>query len=154
MDDSIDAEIEQRKKKSREEGGPAIIQTTTFDSNIHQLHKKKNLFKLKSNSYSPTFEHAPIDLMQEFNSELQAFDPGKPVFRPPANYESPSKRATQFLLSTFISCNSLYDYQPINNPKRFITKLTEGALNDNYDNSDCDYILSVNDIIGSKEGHQ
>jgi serine/threonine protein kinase len=42
----------------------------------------------------------------------------------------------------------------VNNPRRVLTKPSKHVQNDGYDNSECDYILYVNDILGSKEGHQ
>jgi serine/threonine protein kinase len=57
-------------------------------------------------------------------------------------------------LQTYVTCNPNYSYQPINNPRRVLTKPSKHAGNNGVDNEDCDYILYVNDIIGSKEGHQ
>lgn len=53
-----------------------------------------------------------------------------------------------------MTCNPNYSYQPINNPRRVLTKPSKHAGNEGYDNEECDYILYVNDILGSTEGHQ
>lgn len=128
------------------------IEAPNPDFNTHMLMKKKTEYRLKTNEYK-LFEHEQrlISTSLRKGPSFQPFSP-QPTFKPTS--DSTMKRATQYLLSTFLACNPFYNFQPINNPKRFITKLSEPAKNDLYDNAECDYILSVNDILGSAEGHQ
>jgi hypothetical protein len=128
------------------------IEAPNPDVNAHMLMKKKTQYRLKTNEFKP-FEHEEqlLSTPERQGPSFQPFSP-QPTFKP--TNDSTTKRATQYLLSTFMTCNPTYNFQPINNPKRFITKLSEPAKNDFYDNAEYDYILSVNDILGSTEGHQ
>ena len=65
-----------------------------------------------------------------------------------------TKSLTRDLVAVFKRCNPRYGYTPNLNPRRILTKPSEGVLNNSYDNADNDYILIVNDIIGTEEGHQ
>ena len=73
---------------------------------------------------------------------------------------------TSDILKIFQKCNPKFNYDPKNNPKRYLTfpsegieislhkkinKLKLGISNDNYDNKDNHYILCVNDKIISPE---
>ena len=40
------------------------------------------------------------------------------------------------------------------NPRRVLTKPSKPALNDGFDNQDGDYILYVNDVLGTKQTNQ
>jgi hypothetical protein len=48
-------------------------------------------------------------------------------------------------------CNPAFRYESSHNPRRVLTKPSKAAHNDGYDNEDYDYILYVNDILGSEE---
>ncbi|KAI8917441.1 kinase-like domain-containing protein [Entophlyctis helioformis] len=60
-------------------------------------------------------------------------------------------RLTRDLLKTYKMCNPSYVYQPLNNPRRVLTKPSKPAHNDGHDNEDWDYILYVNDILGESQ---
>lgn len=62
---------------------------------------------------------------------------------------------TAHLPTTYKLCNTGFNYQSSRNPRRVLTKPSKGVKNDGYDNEDSDYILYVNDILGSEEsGHK
>lgn len=62
---------------------------------------------------------------------------------------------TTHLPSTYRICNHNFNYESSRNPRRVLTKPSKGVKNDGYDNEDSDYILYVNDILGSEEaGHK
>ncbi len=63
-------------------------------------------------------------------------------------------KATRDLAAFYHSCNPEFDWRKDVNPRRVLTKPSQPALNDGYDNEDNDYILYVNDILGSKEHQQ
>ncbi|CAG8500930.1 6388_t:CDS:2 [Diversispora eburnea] len=67
---------------------------------------------------------------------------------------SPLKSLTVFLTSTYNNVNSEFRYELSYNPRRVLTKPSKGTKNDGYDNEDSDYILYVNDILGSEEGQK
>ncbi|EMR11320.1 hypothetical protein PNEG_00349 [Pneumocystis murina B123] len=62
--------------------------------------------------------------------------------------------STIYLTEIFKMCNPKFDYESYKNPKRVLTKPSKGIKNDGYDNEDNDYILYVNDILGSDKGHR
>lgn len=62
--------------------------------------------------------------------------------------------STIYLTEIYKMCNPKFNYEPFKNPKRILTKPSKGTKNDGYDNEDNDYILYVNDILGSDKGHR
>lgn len=67
----------------------------------------------------------------------------------------PLQALTTHLPSTYRICNPDFKYESSRNPRRVLTKPSKGSKNDGYDNEDSDYILYVNDILGSEEtGHK
>lgn len=62
---------------------------------------------------------------------------------------------TTHLPATYRICNPGFKYESSRNPRRVLTKPSKGVKNDGYDNEDSDYILYVNDILGSEDaGHK
>lgn len=74
--------------------------------------------------------------------------------RPEGGFLSPVQAATTHLTQTYRICNPGFNYQTSNNPRRVLTKPSEGVNNHGYDNEDSDYILYVNDVLGIDEGHK
>lgn len=67
----------------------------------------------------------------------------------------PLQALTTQLPATYRICNPGFKYESSRNPRRVLTKPSKGVKNDGYDNEDSDYILYVNDILGSEEaGHK
>lgn len=67
----------------------------------------------------------------------------------------PLQALTAHLPATYRICNPSFKYETSRNPRRVLTKPSKGVKNDGYDNEDSDYILYVNDILGSEEaGHK
>ena len=67
----------------------------------------------------------------------------------------PLQALTTHLPSTYRICNPGFTYESSRNPRRVLTKPSKGSKNDGHDNEDSDYILYVNDILGSEEnGHK
>lgn len=90
------------------------------------------------------------DLRPKVNSQ--------PPFRranPEGGFISPLQALTCHLPATYRICNPNFKYESSRNPRRVLTKPSKGTKNDGYDNEDSDYILYVNDILGSEEaGHK
>lgn len=61
---------------------------------------------------------------------------------------------TSELKATYSACNHGFKYNATNNPRRVLTKPSKASQNEGYDNDDFDYILYVNDVLGSTEGHK
>jgi dual specificity protein kinase YAK1 len=78
----------------------------------------------------------------------------QPPFRranPEGGFISPLQALTTHLPATYRICNPTFQYESSRNPRRVLTKPSKGVKNDGYDNEDSDYILYVNDILGSEE---
>ena len=87
-------------------------------------------------------------------SDLQPRINMQPPFRranPEGGFISPLQALTTHLPSTYRICNPAFQYESSRNPRRVLTKPSKGTKNDGYDNEDSDYILYVNDILGSEE---
>lgn len=91
-------------------------------------------------------------------ADLQPKINSQPAFRradPEGGFISPLQALTSHLPSTYRICNPNFKYESSRNPRRVLTKPSKGVKNDGFDNEDCDYILYVNDILGSEEtGHK
>ncbi|CAI9636031.1 unnamed protein product [Alternaria burnsii] len=91
-------------------------------------------------------------------ADLQPKINAQPPFRranPEGGFISPLQALTAHLPMTYKLCNGGFNYQSSRNPRRVLTKPSKGVKNDGYDNEDSDYILYVNDILGSEEsGHK
>jgi len=66
----------------------------------------------------------------------------------------PLRQLTTNILDTYRICNPQFRYESTHNPRRVLTKPSRPAHNDGYDNDDYDYILYVNDWLGSDDGHK
>ncbi|KAF8839492.1 hypothetical protein BDN67DRAFT_970001 [Paxillus ammoniavirescens] len=66
---------------------------------------------------------------------------------------SPLRQLTTNIVDTYHICNSQFRYESTHNPRRVLTKPSKPSHNDGYDNEDYDYILYVNDWLGSEDGH-
>jgi len=87
-------------------------------------------------------------------ADLQPRVNAQPPFRranPEGGFISPLQALTTHLPSTYRICNPHFQYESSRNPRRVLTKPSKGSKNDGYDNEDSDYILYVNDILGSEE---
>ncbi|OAQ68202.2 kinase Yak1 [Pochonia chlamydosporia 170] len=91
-------------------------------------------------------------------TELRPKNNRQPAFRranPEGGFISPLQALTSHLPATYRICNPSFKYETSRNPRRVLTKPSKGVKNDGYDNEDSDYILYVNDILGSEEaGHK
>ncbi|KAH8703453.1 kinase-like domain-containing protein [Talaromyces proteolyticus] len=102
-------------------------------------------------------ERGPIPKFANIKStqELRPKTHGQPPFRranPEGGFISPLQALTTHLPATYRICNPGFKYETSRNPRRVLTKPSKGVKNDGYDNEDSDYILYVNDILGSEDG--
>lgn len=67
---------------------------------------------------------------------------------------SPLIGLTKNLITTYQLCSSEFVYQTSKNPKRVLTKPSEGKCNNGYDNINSDYILYVNDVLGVEQNRK
>jgi len=111
-------------------------------------------------SLQPPPEKRPVPQFKKLSAltELKPRVNSQPPFRranPEGGFISPLQALTCHLPSTYRICNPNFKYESSRNPRRVLTKPSKGTKNDGYDNEDSDYILYVNDILGSEEaGHK
>ncbi|KAK6543241.1 dual specificity protein kinase yak1 [Orbilia ellipsospora] len=112
-----------------------------------------------SGSYSahrPEIVHSFIRTLQP--KDIVGHTNNQPAYRrahPEGGFISPVQALTCYLPATYRICNPNFKYESSRNPRRVLTKPSKGVKNDGYDNEDSDYILYVNDILGSEEaGHK
>lgn len=68
---------------------------------------------------------------------------------------SPVNGLSVYLTETYGICQpKKFQYSKSTNPKRVLTKPSEAKYNNGFDNEDSDYILYVNDILGTQEGRK
>ncbi|KAH9949599.1 kinase-like protein [Amylocystis lapponica] len=67
---------------------------------------------------------------------------------------SPLRQLTTNIVETYHICNPQFKYESTHNPRRVLTKPSKPSHNDGYDNEDYDYILYVNDWLGTDDGHK
>ncbi|KAJ5731191.1 uncharacterized protein N7483_005699 [Penicillium malachiteum] len=102
----------------------------------------------------------PVPKFQKIKAvqDLQPRVHAQPAYRranPEGGFISPLHALTSHLPATYRICNPNFNYESSRNPRRVLTKPSKGTKNDGYDNEDSDYILYVNDILGSEEaGHK
>ncbi|KAJ5142942.1 uncharacterized protein N7515_001729 [Penicillium bovifimosum] len=102
----------------------------------------------------------PVPKFRKIQSvqELQPRMNVQPAYRranPEGGFISPLQSLTTHLPATYRICNPGFNYESSRNPRRVLTKPSKGVKNDGYDNEDSDYILYVNDILGSEDaGHK
>lgn len=67
---------------------------------------------------------------------------------------SPLRGLTKNLITTYQLCSPDFVYQTSKNPKRVLTKPSEPKYNGGYDNVNSDYILYVNDVLGTEQNRK
>ncbi|EJT74373.1 CMGC/DYRK/YAK protein kinase [Gaeumannomyces tritici R3-111a-1] len=108
----------------------------------------------------PAAERGPVPELKKLRSpaDLRPKINTQPPFRranPEGGFISPLQALTVHLPATYRICNPNFKYESSRNPRRVLTKPSKGTKNDGFDNEDSDYILYVNDILGSEEaGHK
>ncbi|KAF8520413.1 kinase-like domain-containing protein [Hysterangium stoloniferum] len=84
---------------------------------------------------------------------VNAAPPGRRVDHA-GNYLGPLRALTTDITSTYNLCNKQFRYETAHNPRRVLTKPSRPVHNDGFDNEDYDYILYVNDWLGSEDGQK
>lgn len=113
-----------------------------------------------SSSQAPQPSLGPVPRFRKVHSmqDIQHKVNQQPLYRradPEGGFLSPLQALTTHLPATYRICNPGFKYESSRNPRRVLTKPSKGVKNDGYDNEDSDYILYVNDILGSEEaGHK
>nr|CDI53065.1 related to YAK1-ser/thr protein kinase [Melanopsichium pennsylvanicum 4] len=73
---------------------------------------------------------------------------------PTGGFVSPLKALTAYLHHTYHLVNPAFFYELSFNPRRVLTKPSKPVQNEGRDNEESDYILYVNDWLGTEEGHK
>lgn len=89
--------------------------------------------------------------------DLKPFINDKPRYRRASVHSqaiSPLRGLTKNLITTYQLCSPDFVYQTSKNPKRVLTKPSEPKYNGGYDNVNSDYILYVNDVLGTEQNRK
>ncbi|EPX73005.1 CMGC/DYRK/YAK protein kinase Ppk15 [Schizosaccharomyces octosporus yFS286] len=73
---------------------------------------------------------------------------------PNGSFISPLEAVSVKLANTYAICNPKFQFSSEQNPRRPLTKPSEGLHNHGYDNANHDYVLYVNDLLGTDEGRK
>ncbi|PKI83452.1 dual-specificity kinase [Malassezia vespertilionis] len=73
---------------------------------------------------------------------------------PEGGFVSPLKALTSYLHHTYHLVNPSFVYELAFNPRRVLTKPSKPVYNDGHDNEESDYILYVNDWLGTEDGYR
>lgn len=96
----------------------------------------------------PSFR--PVERASDLNPQVNPRPQNRRAI-PEGGYMSPLMCLTLQLSATYQICNSGFNYESSKNPRRVLTKPSEPKLNNGHDNRDNDYILYVNDVLGTDE---
>ncbi|EEH35443.2 serine/threonine-protein kinase ppk15 [Paracoccidioides lutzii Pb01] len=124
------------------------------DLNLHRGQSQQHMSQQQQQQHKrgPVPRFVKIKSTQELKPRINA----QPAFRranPEGGFISPLQALTTHLPSSYRICNPSFKYESSRNPRRVLTKPSKGVKNDGYDNDDSDYILYVNDILGSEEAN-
>lgn len=89
--------------------------------------------------------------------DLHPFINNNPKFRRASLHSttiSPLIAITKNLITTYQLCSPNFIYQTSKNPKRILTKPSDGKYNNGFDNVNSDYILYVNDVLGTEQNRK
>ncbi|KAI9102021.1 hypothetical protein DFS34DRAFT_612498 [Phlyctochytrium arcticum] len=128
------------------------------NSNVHQLERKRQLYMYRQSRVPYDLEGVKVDLQGDRDRE-RGFSRVRnwTEQRPQQSNRIPNSvlnQVTSRLLETYIHINPTFHYESNHNPRRVLTKPSKPAHNHGRDNEEWDYLLYVNDIMGSQEGRQ
>ncbi|EFW16013.1 protein kinase Yak1 [Coccidioides posadasii str. Silveira] len=131
---------------------------TAFGQNSKTQPARPSHLNQSSSALETSARRGPVPRFQKIKStqELKPKVNAQPAFRranPEGGFISPLQALTTHLPATYRICNPTFKYESSRNPRRVLTKPSKGTKNDGYDNDDSDYILYVNDILGSEEAN-
>ncbi|KAJ1982114.1 dual specificity protein kinase yak1 [Dimargaris xerosporica] len=115
-------------------------------NSLLQLHQQNRQWELELQRLrDERHQQWRESVRQRRESEIRRFTQRRLSFRP-------LQRLTSSLVQTYKQCNPEFRYELKRNPRRALTKPSEGKYNDGYDNESSDYILYVNDVIIGEGG--
>ncbi|KAJ1980407.1 dual specificity protein kinase yak1 [Dimargaris verticillata] len=110
-------------------------------NSLLQLHQQNRQWELELQRLrDERHQQWRESVRQRRESEIRLFTQRRLPFRP-------LQRLTSSLVQTYKQCNPEFRYELKRNPRRALTKPSDGKYNDGYDNENSDYILYVNDVI-------
>lgn len=106
----------------------------------------------------PAVKEQGLRRVRELNDLRPKLDPATAAMSrradPAGGFVSPLKAMTSYLHHTYHLVNPSFIYELSFNPRRVLTKPSKPVHNHGHDNEDSDYILYVNDWLGSEEGNR
>lgn len=148
-----DSTVQLNTEPQRRQSVATIVQTPQQYLTPMQQRRQSVL-----NSY-PQLKQLPPPQVRKINNknDLKPVKNKAPKYRRASmgsNYISPVISLTCELTTTYSLCDADFNYEVSKNPKRVLTKPSEGKSNNGCDNEDNDYILYVNDVLGVQENRK
>lgn len=123
----------------------------------NQQQQQQNHYNEQSQSMQVRHLDAPSIKKVNSREELTPIINGQSKYRRASlglEQVSPLKALTVSIATSYSLCCPQFNYQLSRNPRRVLTKPSEPKLNNNYDNDNTDYILYVNDVLGTEESRK
>ncbi|KAK6203171.1 serine-threonine protein kinase, PKA suppressor [Scheffersomyces amazonensis] len=139
------------------QSGPYVIPNRVKRS--HSIIQYQQYQQALQNSRMSLKRRPPPKALKVYNKyELRPKIHSKPKYRRcsvNSIHISPVNALSVYLTESYGICQpKKFQYSKSSNPKRVLTKPSEPKFNNGYDNEDSDYILYVNDILGTEEGRR
>ncbi|EDK43773.1 conserved hypothetical protein [Lodderomyces elongisporus NRRL YB-4239] len=132
---------------------PSIVQYQQYQQYQQALQNQnpnQNLQKLRRPAPKARKIYSKLDLAPKIHNQ--------PKYRRcsvNSIHISPVNALSVYLTESYSICQpQKFQYSKASNPKRVLTKPLEPKFNNGFDNEESDYILYVNDILGSEEGRK
>ncbi|GAM17232.1 hypothetical protein SAMD00019534_004070 [Acytostelium subglobosum LB1] len=127
-----------------------IQQQNTGQSKLHYRSHSRNLSIGGGKGITILHDYAfsyHVSLPKQEQQQQKTSSDGK---KPLTNHRGPIIMSTSYLLQLYRQSNPDFSYTSTLNPRRVLTQPSKGVLNDGFDNENSDFIIYVNDIIGSE----
>lgn len=150
-----DSTVQLNTEPQRRQSVATVMQSTPQQQYLTPIQQRRQSV---INSY-PQLKQLPPPQIRKINNknELKPIRNKIPKYRRASmgsNYISPLLSLTTDLTTTYSLCDGDFNYEVSKNPKRVLTKPSEGKSNNGCDNEDNDYILYVNDVLGGQENRK
>ena len=139
-----------------ENSGPSVFITRFFDTPFQKQEGNRMSQQPLAATQSTLLAHqtSSFSFWSKHSQSSDNPSPSLPPNNQSTNHPQPLVASTVKLLPTYRQCHPDFKYSSKLNPKRILTKPSEAAHNNGWDNENHDYILHVNEVLGEKPGQQ
>lgn len=120
--------------------------------NVAEARVKKFFARGAAPQFQPV--HGPQDLSPLANHVPKYRRAAAGTHGSNGKYISPLRALTTSISDSYLMCNPNFDYEMSRNPRRALTVPSEPKFNHGHDNKQHNYILYVNDVIGTEDNRK